>query len=447
VTRIGLLLRTDARRLTRSPLVLAALVLYPLLIALLVGLVVRYAGERPRVALVDEAGLPTSIQLGARRVDLRSRLEDATEVDLVRMSAGDAARELANGQSVASLTIPPEFTRQLRRLNESPRIVLRTSEGALGSTAVEKMRALTYGINLELQKAFIEANLGYVDLLKGGGTGRLGETDVTVIGLGAAQQELTRLAESDDPDVAAASRELADFVAQVEGAVDQVGEFLRATANPIELVTVEEEGRTWLLSAQVQAYALALALAFVAVLLGAGAITGEREERTLARLVRGLVGLGALIVEKTLFVAILGAATGLLLAVVFGVVVDVGGVSGGQPWERLPLLAAGLIAGAAAFGALGVLMGTLARDASGAMLLALLVGLPIVLLGVIPPGTFALADTLSALVPFGHTVDLATAALYEPEPLGAVLREGAWLLGLAAAFALLARVGVRRLLV
>jgi hypothetical protein len=447
VTRIGLMLRTDARRLTRSPLVLAALVLYPLLIALLVGLVVRYAGERPRVALVDEAGLPTSIQLGARRFDLRSLFEDATEVDLVRMSAGDAARELANGQSVASLTIPPAFTRQLRRLNESPRIVLRTSEGALGSTAVEKMRALTYGINLELQKAFIEANLGYVDLLKEGGTGRLGATDVTVIGLEAAQRELQRLAESDDPDVAAASRELADFVAQVEGAVDQVGEFLRATANPIELVTVEEEGRTWLLSAQVQAYALALALAFVAVLLGAGAITGEREERTLARLVRGLVGLGALIVEKTLFVAILGAATGLLLAVVFGVVVDVGGVSGGQPWERLPLLAVGLLAGAAAFGALGVLMGTLARDASGAMLLALLVGLPIVLLGVIPPGTFALADTLSALVPFGHTVDLATAALYEPEPLGEVLREGAWLLGLAGAFALLARVGVRRLLV
>lgn len=447
MTRIGLLLRTDARRLTRSPLVLAALVLYPLLIAVLVGLVVRYAGERPRVALVDEAGLPTSIQLGARRFDLRSLFEDASEVDLVRMSAGDAARELANGQSVASLTIPPEFTRQLRRLNESPRIVLRTSEGALGSTAVEKMRALTYGINLELQKAFIEANLGYVDLLKQGGTGRLGETDVTVIGLEAAQRELQRLAGSDDPDVAAASRELADFVAQVEGAVDQVGEFLRATANPIELVTVEEEGRTWLLSAQVQAYALALALAFVAVLLGAGAITGEREERTLARLVRGLVGLGALVVEKTLFVAILGAATGLLLAVVFGVVVDVGGVSGGQPWERLPLLAVGLLAGAAAFGALGVLMGTLARDASGAMLLALLVGLPIVLLGVIPPGTFALADTLSALVPFGHTVDLATAALYEPEPLGDVLREGAWLLGLAAAFALLARVGVRRLLV
>lgn len=444
---LRLLLGTDARRLTRSPLLLAALVVYPLLIAVLVGLVVRYAGERPRVALVDEAGLPSSIQLGDRGFDLRALFEEAAEVDLVRMPAEDAAREVANGQAVASLTIPKDFTRTLRRLNESPRIVLRTSEGAIGSTAVEKMRALTYAVNLQLQQAFIAANLGYVDLLKRGGSGRLGETDVTVMGLEEASAELERLATSDDPEVAAAAKELGVFVGQVDGAVDQVGEFLRATANPIELVVVEQAGRTWLLSAQVQAYALALALAFVAVLLGAASITSEREERTLGRLVRGLVGLGTLVAEKTLFVALLGAGIGLLLAVVFGVVVEVGGVSGGQPWERLPLLAAGLLAGAAAFGALGVLLGTLARDASGAMLLALLVGLPVALLGVVPPGTFALADALAAAVPFGHTVDLATAALYDDSPLPAVLRQAAWLLGLTLAFAACARVAARRLLV
>ena len=49
-------------------------------------------------------------------------------------------------------------------------MILRTSSGALGTRVVEKMRALTYGINLTLQKAYIEANLGYVDLLKRGGT-------------------------------------------------------------------------------------------------------------------------------------------------------------------------------------------------------------------------------------------------------------------------------------
>jgi ABC-2 type transport system permease protein len=444
---LWLLLGKDLRRLVRSPLLLVALVVYPLLIALLVGLVVRYAGETPRIALVDKAGLPSTIQLGEQRFDLRALFEDATEVDLVRMSPEQAERELSTGRSLASLTIPKDFTVKLRRPNESPGIVLRTSQGAIGTQAVEKMRALVYAINLKLQQAFIETNLGYVDLLKRGGSGQLGETKVSIIGLEKAHEELERMSRSDDPEVADAATELARFVEQVDGAIVQVGEYLQATANPIRLVTQEDEGRTWLLSAQVQAYALALALAFVAVLLGAAAITAEREERTLGRLVRALVGRTALVAEKVLLVALLGAAIGLLLALAFGLVVEVGGVSGGQPWERVPLLAVGLVLAAASFGALGVLLGSLARDASAAMLLALLVGVPIVLLGVIPAGTFALSDAISALVPFGHAVDLATAALYDTSPAGTVARECAWLAGLALAFAALARLSLRRLLV
>jgi len=446
VRTIGLLLGKDARRLGRSPLLLVALVLYPLLIALLVGLVVRYAGERPRVALVDEAGLPASLQLGSRRFDLRALLEDAAEVELVRMPAERAADELRTGRVVATLTIPPDFTSRLRRLDESPAIVLRTARGPLGARVTEKMRALTYAVNLKLQQAYIEANLSYVDLLQRGGTGRLGDTELTVIGLRRARAELERLSRSADPDTASATAELARFMQQVEGAVDQVGSYLRATASPVRLVTAGRGGRAWLLSAQVQAYALALALAFVAVLLGAASLAAEREEGVLGRLVRGLVGLGSLVTEKVLLVTGLGAAVGVLLAVGFGLVVEAGGVSGGQPWSRLPLLALGLLLAAAAFGALGVLLGAVTRDASSAMLLAILVGVPVVLLGVVPAGSFPVAGALGQLAPFGHTVDLATAALYDADPLPDVLREGAWLLGLTLVFALLARRAAPRLL-
>jgi hypothetical protein len=447
VRKLGLLLGMDARRLARSPLLLVALVVYPLLIALLLGLVVRYAGERPRVALVDRAGLPSSIVIGDQRFDLRTLFEQAAQVDLVRMSADEAARQVATGQAVASLTIPPDFTVKLRRLNESPRIVLRTSQSALGTQVVQKMNALTYAINLKLQKAYVDANLGFVDLLKHGGAGRLGESEVTVMGLDQARAELERLARSPDPKVAARAKELARFVGQVGGAVDQVGAYLQATANPIQLVSEKEQGRTWLLSAQVQAYALGLALSFVAVLMGAALITSEREEQTLGRLVQGLVGLGGIVTEKIVFVSLLGAAVGLVLANVFGAVVEFGSVTGGQPWERLPLLAVGLVLVAAAFGAVGLLLGTFARDASGAMLLAFLVGLPVVLLGVVPTGSFPLAHTLSQVVPFGHAVDLAAAVLYDADPWPEAFRQGAWLLGLTIAFALLARVTARRLLV
>jgi hypothetical protein len=440
------LLANDARRLVRSPFLLAALVLYPLVIALLVGLVVRYAGERPRVGLVDHAGLPQEIVLGQRSFDLERLIADAAEVDIVEMSDAEADRELATGRVLAVLTVPSDFTVKLRRLSESPKLVLRTSEGALGSRVSEKISALVYAINLRLQQAYIEANLGYVDLLRRGGTGTIGQQRLSVLGLERARQELVALGRSPDPAVAARARELAAFIRQVDGAVGQVGDFLRATANPIQLQVASRSGRTWALSAQVQAYALALSLAFVALLLGAALITAEREERTLGRLVRGLVSLWALVAEKVVLVAFVAVGVAAVLACGFGLLVEVTGVRGGQPWERVPLLLAGLALAAACFGAIGVLAGALARDPGAAMLVALLIGLPLVLAGVVPAGASTVTDWLRAVVPFASAVRLASAALYDVSPWRDVGEEALRLLLLTFAFGALARLAVPRLL-
>jgi ABC-2 type transport system permease protein len=446
VRGVALLLAKDARAVARSPLLLTALVVYPLLIALLVGLLVRYAAERPRVALVDEAGLPRSILLGEQRFDLKGLFENAAEVDLVRMTTADAASALDTGRVLAVVTVPEDFTVRLRRLRESPSLTLRTTEDALGTRVVEKLRALVYAINLKLQKAYIEANLDYVDLLRKGGTARIGDERLTVIGLIRARKQLEQLAKHPDLAVARPARELAQFVKDVEGAVGQVGEFLRATANPITLEVASREGRTWLLSAQVQAYSLVLSLAFVSVLLGAATITAERTERTMGRLVRGLVRLGQLVTEKVILVSAIGTVLALALAVVFGVIVELGDVSGGEPWPRLALLAPGLALAAAAFGAFGVLLGTLARDASAAMLVGLLIALPATIVGLLPRGSVFVADWAATIVPFRHAIDYAQAALYDPDPGATVWQQGLWLLGLTIAFACAARLCVRRLL-
>ena len=65
-------------------------------------------------------------------------------------------------------------------------------------------------------------------------------------------------------------RLLALEVAQL--ALDQTDDALEATANPIELETVSAAGRTWALSAQVQAHALALVTMFLAAVLAAAAL-------------------------------------------------------------------------------------------------------------------------------------------------------------------------------
>src|SRR5205085_163476 len=72
------------------------------------------------------------------------------------------------------------------------------------------------------------------------------------------------------------------------------------------------------------------------------------------------------------------------IALAFGLIIQAGDVTGGEPWSRLPLLAAGLVLAGASLGGLGTLLGAVARESRTASLVSLLVVLPIVFLGLVP---------------------------------------------------------------
>ncbi|MGH3037287.1 MAG: ABC transporter permease [Gaiellaceae bacterium] len=448
MTGVRLLLGKDLRVLRRSPALLAALVLYPLLFAVLVGLVVRFASDRPTVAFVDLDGLPDELTLAGERFDVQSVIEQVNDkAELVPMPEEEAERQLETGEVVAAIVVPRGFAARLRGMVESPELVLRTGRGGLAGRFELQTEALVYRLNRLLQEAYIAANLEYVQLLvEGGEASFLGE-EFDVVGLDEADELLARLrTRTSDPDALAEIDELANFVDEAKLALEQTDETLSATANPIELAIDREAGRTWLLGAQLQAYALALTLAFVCVLLAAGAVAAERDENVVGRLVRGLVRLWELVAVKLLLGSVIALAIGLALALVFGVAAEVADVEGGGPWSRLPLLAIGLALAGAAFGAFGVLLGVLARESRTAVLVAFLVTLPLVLVGVVPEGSVAAAGWLSAAFPFRHAVDFFEAALFDIAPWQTVGVEALWLAGLAAAFAAAARAGVRRFL-
>ena len=448
MSAIGLLVRKDLRVLGRSPVLLGALVLYPLLFAVLVGLLVRFAADRPRVAFVDLDDLPAELTIADQSFDVERVIDQVNDkAELVPMEEEQAERALETGEVVAAIVVPRGFASTLRGLVESPTLVLRTGKGGLAGRAELATQALVYRLNLLLQEAYISANLEYVELLVEGGESEFLGNEFDVVGLEEASVMLDELeAQTEDEAALDRIRELSTFVDEALLALRQSDETLRATANPIELETDRESGRTWLLSAQLQSYALALTLAFVSILLAAGAIAAERDENVVARLARGLVRLVYLVAAKVLVAAVVALAVGLALAVVFGVAAEAAGVEGGEPWERLPLLAVGLALAGAAFGAFGVLLGVLARESRTAVLVAFLVALPVVLIGLVPKGSVEAAGWISQVFPFGHAQRFFEAALFDLEPWGALAREGAWLLGIAAAFAALARMGVRRLL-
>ena len=194
------------------------------------------------------------------------------------------------------------------------------------------------------------------------------------------------------------------------------GDSLRATANPIELQVDTDAGRTWLLSAQLQAYALGLTLAFICVLLAAAALAAERDENVIGRLARGLIRLGDLVIVKVLLAGLVAVVLGLAIALLFGALSEFLDVTGGEPWQRLPILLVGLALAGVSFGAFGALVGALSRDSRTAVLVAFLTALPLVLLGLVPEGAAKAAWWAAHAFPFSHAVDFFQAALYETDP-------------------------------
>jgi ABC-2 type transport system permease protein len=436
------LVRKDLLVLRRSPALAATLVLYPLLVTGLVGLVAGYANTKPRIAFVDQEGLPAQVRIGGHLFNVQRTLDRVSQnARLVPLSRGEATRELREGRVVAIITVPPDFVGDLASMVRSPTLQLETTTGGVGPRVTQQVEALVYSLNRELQDTYIETNLEYLRLIEHGGDTSFLGLKYHVLGLDGTKALLAELPGGPRLDAISA------FVDQAKVALARSDGAIRATAHPIVLNRVGGHGRTWALSAQVQAYALALTITFLALVLAAGALAAERDEQVLARLTRGLASLWQVVLAKAALAVVVSLALGMALAVAFGAIIQIGGVRGGEPWVRLPLLAVGLALAGAALGALGALLGAIARDGRTASLVAVLVVLPIVFVGLVPPEVSRSAARVSDAFPFVHAVRLFTAALFDVSPWRRLGVEALWLAGLGAVYVVAARLAARRLLV
>jgi ABC-2 type transport system permease protein len=200
-----------------------------------------------------------------------------------------------------------------------------------------------------------------------------------------------------------------------------------------------DECHRWLFDGIALAVALSIPLMFVCVLLGAGLLALEREENAFGRLVRGLVSRWGIIAEKAGIAAVLGTiAAALTLAVLVATGSDVAAKD----------LLAGLVVvvvGGVAFGALGVALGAAAREVRAASLLAVLVLLPIAVIGLIPvglasPSLYDAIRVVSGFFPFRAVLNGIDEAL-RGQDMGERLLH---LAGLLAGYVVLARVALRR---
>ncbi|MGI8729898.1 MAG: ABC transporter permease [Solirubrobacteraceae bacterium] len=159
---------------------------------------------------------------------------------------------------------------------------------------------------------------------------------------------------------------------------------------------------------------MSVSLMFVCVLLASGLLALEREENTFSRLARGLVTGGRLLAGKVLLAA--GCAFAVTLAMLLG-------ISAFVPLDhgRIGLWVVALAGSSLAFGALGVAIGSIAREVRAASLLALMLALPLAFLALVPSGSVspALHDVIravSALFPFKPALNAVNAAVNDSSP-------------------------------
>ncbi len=438
------LLGKDLLILRRSRLLVGVLVVYPIAIALLIGLAISRSPGKPKVAIVNETPPGQTVQIGNQRVPVSAYAEQLfSQVQPVRAgSRSQAVGEVRSGKVLAAVVIPANIAARLGTGVQQAQLEVLYNGNALEQSLV----------HAQIEAALAQANIGFSEqiqraaaqaigaLISGRNLGVLGAPEL--IGLGKIAPRLHAIAGRLPPGADRAALEqieaFASFAAQNLGLAKNV---LSTIGQPIQVKTTLIAGRRTPLNTFAVVVAVSISLMFVCVLLASGGVALEREEQTLSRLVRGLTSRGGLLAEKALLAA--GCSFVLALAMLAGI-----GAFVALDWSRFAQWLAALALGALAFAALGVAIGALAREVRAASLLAFLSSLPLVFLALVPSGAVAhgLYDAISVIsfvFPFKAALQALDAAVNGASTsLGSSL---AHLAVLSAAFGALARAGLRNL--
>jgi ABC-2 type transport system permease protein len=453
------LLVKDVQILRRSPLLLTLLVIYPIVIAVLIGFALSRGPDKPRVAFLNLAE-QSELELGGETINLSDYANTLFEsIDPVTISCEDrepeecqeeALDKVKDGDVLAALVIPEDITQRLQALQslqavEPPTVeVFFNAEDPVKARYVEDtIKSQAQDANAALTQKLTEVALSYLDLIVEGGEISLPLLggDIDVLGL-ERSNAIVRAAQKQLPPNSEASRQLDDVIRFSELAkenLDLSDEILNTIGTPVKVETQTLDGDTTPLSSFAVAVAVAISLMFVTVLLAAGTLALEREENAFRRLIRGLVSPTTLLAEKGLLAASCAVVLGVLMLCGLALFVDL-------DWGRFPLWLLALAAGSLGFAALGLAVGALAREVRAASLLAFMLGLPIAFLALVPSGSVSSAlydviQVISALFPFDPTLDAIDAALNDAGEIAGPLVH---LAVLTLAFGALARLALRR---
>jgi hypothetical protein len=192
------LLLKDLQILRRSPLLVGLLVLYPLLVALLVGAALSSGPSKPKVAFANLVPADQAkINLGGEQLDATtyaSELFDAVEPIRVR-TREEAIEKVRSGEALGALVIPPDVIDRLQGTlalggGEPPTVeVYYSAENPLKRRYVQAtIDATLADANRALSDEIFKEAARYLNLIVVGGKISLPVVgDVDILGLRNAQ--------------------------------------------------------------------------------------------------------------------------------------------------------------------------------------------------------------------------------------------------------------------
>jgi hypothetical protein len=441
----------DLQILRRSPLLVGVLIVYPVVLALMIGFALSSPPGKPKVAFYSGvASGKGAIRLGTQRINVGQYANELfRSIQPIRVgSPAQAIAKVRSGQAQAALIVPAGIVSQIQSLvtsgvgSPTVRLVLNTTDPIERQFADEAISTRLNEVEQAVSKQVLRVAVADLREVLNGGTLNFAGQNVQLLGLRVSRSIVEGAIAALQPSspLRAALRHVAAFASLAIAGLAFAGPELGSIATPLTVDVTQLAGRTAPTDSYAVAIAVIVSLMLLTLVLAAGLLAIERSENVYERLVRGLITPGRVLSEKIVLAACCAALVALAMAAFVSVFVHL-------DWGRFELWVVALAFGAVAFGALGVTIGGLAREVSAASLMALLLSFPIAFVALVPGGAVSggvktVLDVVAFAFPFKPALEAASNAFSGTAP--GIAWPLVHLAVLTLVFGALARLAVRR---
>ncbi|MGH2909090.1 MAG: hypothetical protein ACRDK8_07330 [Solirubrobacteraceae bacterium] len=316
----------DLQILRRSPLLAGLLVVYPVVIALMIGAAFAGPPSKPAVAFVDEVppGHAT-IALGRQRLDVAdyaAGLLRSVHAIHERTRAA-AVADVRSGRALAAVIIPADLPAQVQSLitqgvgSPTVPLYLNTRDPLERRYAMQALQARIASVQSDVSRRVLRVVVADLQRVLGGGRISLLGRSVDLLGLRDSRAIVDGAIASlpHRSPLRVALHQVSSFTSEAIGGLGLARPVLGSIGSPLTVTQTQLQGATTPASVYAAAIAAIVSLMFVALLLAAGTLALEWSEGTYARLVRGLVAPSALLAAKAVLAGACAAVLTLVMAI------------------------------------------------------------------------------------------------------------------------------------